>query len=76
MWSHTVTEGSHGILSQETPLWLLVAFGIAVALVVVVAWRSWSALRGSGAWRDEPHRPRETESPFWVPREIDRHRDP
>ena len=64
-----------GPLTDETPLWLVAAFVVAVALIAFYAWRSWRALRGSGAWSGEPHRPSESESPFWVPREIDRDRD-
>ncbi len=63
--------GQFTVLGEETPLWLLVAFVIACAVIAFVAWRSWSALRGSGAWSDEPDKPRESESPFWVPRDRD-----
>lgn len=69
------TPSVGGGLGQETPLWLIIAFVIAVALIAFYAFRSWRALRGSGAWSDEPSRPSESESPFWVPREIDRDRD-
>ena len=64
-----------GVLSQDPPLWLVIGFVVAVMVIVVVTWRSWRGLRGSGAWSDEPHRPHESESPFWVPRELGGDRD-
>ncbi len=57
---------------NETPLWLLIAGIVALAAVIWFGFRSWRALRGSGAWSDEPRRPSESESPFWVPRDRDR----